>query len=116
MIAVSIIALALVTLLGSQSRSLSHATEAQFNVTAPMLASLKLAEVEARIVVAENGDGDFGEDFPGYTWKMVVEDATFDGPEVLADLEKPLQRVELTVVWNELPYSFSLTSYGRWRD
>jgi general secretion pathway protein I len=113
MIAVSIIAIALVTLLGSQSRSLSHATEAQFNIIAPMLASLKLAEVKGGLVATENNDGDFGEDFAGYSWKMAVEDAAFDKYEELAGLAKPLQRVELTVLWSATPYSYSLTYYGQ---
>jgi general secretion pathway protein I len=116
MIAISIIAIALVTLLGSQSRSLSHATEAQFNVVAPMLAALKLAEVERKIVVAENSDGDFEEDFPGYSWKMEVEDAVFERPKALASLVPPMQKVELTVLWSGSPYSYSLLYYGRWLD
>lgn len=114
MIAVSIIAISLVTLLGSQSRSLSHATEAQFNVVAPMLASLKRAELESGTIVAANDEGDFGEDFSKYSWKMEVEDAVFDTPEALAQMEMPLQRVALTVSWNDTPYSYTLTFYGRW--
>jgi general secretion pathway protein I len=113
MIAVSIIAIALVTLLGSQSRSLSHATEAQFNIIAPMLASLKLAEVKGGTVAAENDDGDFGENFSGYSWKMAVEDAVFDEYQELAKLAKPLQRVEITILWSAAPYSYSLTYYGQ---
>jgi general secretion pathway protein I len=113
MIAVSIIAIALVTLLSSQSRSLSHATEAQFNTVAPMLASLKLAEVEREIITATNDEGDFGKDFSGYKWKMVVEAATFDKPKALKEMEKPLQKIVLTVRWNETPYSYTLTYYGR---
>ncbi len=113
MIAVSIIAITLVTLLGSQSRSLTHATEAQFNVVAPMLASLKLAEVERGVVAMENDDGDFGEDFPGYSWKMAVQIAAFENHQDLAGMKKPLQRVELTVRWSTTPYSYVLTYYGQ---
>lgn len=113
MIAVSIIAITLVTLLGSQSRSLSHATEAQFNVVAPMLASLKLAEVERGVVAMENDDGDFGSDFPGYSWKMAVQIAAFENHQELEGLKRPLLRVELTVRWNTAPYSYALTYYGQ---
>lgn len=116
MIAVSIIALSLVTLLGSQSRSLSQATEAQFNIVAPMLASLKLAEAGRGVISATNNEGDFGKEFSGYNWKMEVEDATFDSPESLAKMTKPLQKVALTVLWNETPYSYTLTFYGRLPD
>lgn len=116
MIAISIIAVALVTLLGSQSRSLSHATEAQFNVMAPMLAALKLAEVQRKVVDAENSEGDFEEDFPGYSWKMAIEEAAFDKTKALAGLDPPLQKLELTVSWSETPYRYSLLYYGRWQE
>lgn len=116
MIAISIIAFALVTLLGSQSRSLSHAAEAQFNVMAPMLAALKLAEVERKVVDAENSEGDFDEDFPGYGWKLEIEEASFDKTKALAGLDPPLQKLELTVSWSGTPYRYSLLYYGRWQE
>jgi general secretion pathway protein I len=114
MIAVSIIAIALVALFGSQSRSLSNATEAHFNVIAPMLASGKLAELDSEGVAPNNGEGDFGDEFPGYRWTIETESARFDSPEALADLEEPLQKVELTVLWSETKFNYSLTYYGRW--
>ncbi len=115
MIAVSIIAIALVALFGSQARSLSNATEAQFNIVAPMLASGKLAELEAGTVAPGNEEGDFGDDFPGYNWKIQTENATFDNIEGLTKLEKPLQKVEVTVLWSETKFSYLLTYYGRWQ-
>jgi len=116
MIAVSIIAIALVALFGSQSRSLSHATEAHFNIVAPMLASGKLAELEAADTAPNNDDGDFGDEFPGYSWKVETERASFDSPEALAKLEKPLQKIELTVLWSETKFSYTLTYYGSWQE
>ena len=116
MIAVSIIAIALVVLFGSQSKSLSHATEVQFNTLAPMLASVKLAELDGKVISPENDDGDFGDDFPGYTWKIETEDAIFQSPEALANLEVPVTKIDLTVLWHETKYSYSLTYYGRWLE
>lgn len=113
MIAVSIMAIALVALFGSQSRSLSHATEAHFNIVAPMLAAGKLAEIRGGNDFMANDDGDFGEEFPGYSWKIETENAFFDSPEALTNLAKPLQKIELTVLWNETPYNYTLTYYGR---
>ncbi len=116
MIAVAIIAIAFVSLLGSQSRSLALATEAQFNTIAPMLASLKLAEIERGVVDLENNEGDFGEDFPGYKWKELVETANFENHKELNALEKPLKRLELNVSWEGTPYSYVLVYYGQWQD
>ena len=112
MVAVAIIALALVTLFGSQSRSLSYATEAQFNIVAPMLASLKLAEVERGVVSISDDEGDFGEEFSKYSWKLEVEDADLElaAPE---EMKEPLQKIAVTVVWSGSPFSYTLTSYGR---
>ncbi|MFT5700789.1 MAG: general secretion pathway protein I [Desulforhopalus sp.] len=111
MIAVSIIAIALVALFGSQSKSLSQATEAHFNNVAPMLASLKLAEIQSRIIPLESDAGDFDEDFSGYSWKIEVSDAPLESFETLDNLEKPLQQVTLTVSWSETKYTYSLTHY-----
>lgn len=112
MVAVAIIAMTLVTLFGSQSRSLSYATEAQFNIVAPMLASLKLAEFERGVVPVSDKDGDFGEEFAGYSWKMEVEDADLE-LETPVEMKKPLQKIELTVLWSGSPFSYTLTAYGR---
>ena len=118
MIAVSIMAIALVALFGSQSKSLSNATEAQFNIVAPMLASGKLAELKGAGDAPGSDNGDFGEDFPGYIWKLETEDASFDsvdGLTSLAKLENPLKKLELTVSWTGTKFSYALTYYGRWQ-
>ena len=119
MIAVSIIAIALVALFGSQSRSLSLATEAHFNVVAPMLASGKLAELIAETAAPNDDDGDFGDDFPGYSWKIETETASFDSPDALANLTKleiPMQKIELTVSWSDSKFQYALVYYGRWQE
>jgi len=81
-----------------------------------MLASGKLAELESGKVAPDNDEGDFGDDFPGYSWKIEAENATFDSPEALANLAKPLQKIELTVLWGETNFNYSLTYYGRWQE
>ncbi|MFW2367401.1 MAG: type IV pilus modification PilV family protein [Desulforhopalus sp.] len=113
MIAVSIMAISLVVLFGSQSRSLTIATEAQFNILAPTLAAMKLAELESGTLAMENDEGDFGDDFPGYSWNIEAEDAIFDRPEGLVDLERPLKKIVLDVTWSESNYSYQLVYYGR---
>ncbi len=110
MVAMAIIAIALTAVLGSQSQSVSLASEAKFNTTAPLLAQSKIAEIE----VAEQddlagGSGDFGEDFPGYTWELSVEDIVFEEPENVSDL---LKRIDLKVSWGEEKlYQYRLRLY-----
>lgn len=116
MVAVSILAIAFTALLGSQSRSLSYATETLFNTRAPMLASLKLAELEAGIISPGETSGEFGEDYPGYTWELSVEDATLADLGFLLDQNVLLQKIVLTVSWSETSYTHSLVYYGRIKE
>lgn len=113
MIAVSIIAIGLVTLFGSQSKTLSLATEAKFNNIAPMLASGKLAELQAGVIPLLSSDGDFGDDFQDYIWEIDITDAVFEGPEALTELEEQLQRVEVKVLWSGTTYSYTSIYYSR---
>jgi general secretion pathway protein I len=99
MVAIALIAIALMAVLGSQSQSVSLAGEARFNTTAALLAQSKMAEIESRDPEDLTADsGDFGEDFPGYTWKLAVSNVTLDRPENVSD---HLKQVDLTVAWGE---------------
>lgn len=112
MIAVAIMAIALTTLYGSQSRSLSHATESHFNIVASSLAAAKLAELQSGVGEPVTDSGDFGDDFPGYGWQMEVESASFEGVDSLADLEGGLQKIDLKVEWTDSPYSYAVRYYA----
>jgi general secretion pathway protein I len=99
MVAIALIAIALMAVLGSQSQSVSLAGEARFNTTAALLAQSKMAEIESQNPEDLTADsGDFGEDFPGYTWKLAVSNVTLDRPENVSD---HLKQVDLTVAWGE---------------
>ena len=111
MIAVAIIAIALMAVLGSQSQGLSLAGESRFNRTATLLAQGKMAEIEA---VKDQRDlnsdlGDFGDEFPGYTWQLSVNEVLFDGAEKISDR---LKQIDLEVSWgsDEL-YQYRLRLY-----
>ncbi len=110
MVAMAIIAIALTAVLGSQSQSVSLASEAKFNTTAPLLAQSKIAEIEvAEQSDVAGGSGDFGEDFPGYTWELSVEDIVFEEPANVSDL---LKRIDLKVSWgDEALYQYRLRLY-----
>ena len=111
MIAVAIIAIALMAVLGSQSQGLSLAGESRFNRTAALLAQGKMAEIETvRDMGALNSDsGDFGDEFPGYTWQLSVNEVLFDGAETISNR---LKQIDLEVFWgaDEL-YKYRLRLY-----
>lgn len=113
MIAIAIIAIAFSSLFGSQSVSLSLATEAKFNSTASFLAQEKLAELESGISGFNDDEGDFGEEFPDFSWKIEARDGDFGEIEALDELERPVIRLDLTISWQGELFSTTFTSYGR---
>jgi general secretion pathway protein I len=99
MIAMSIIAVALVAALNLQAQGVSLAGESKFDTTASLLAQMKLAEIEAlKPEDLRSDSGDFGEDFPLYSWQMSVDEGTFD---MTQDLSQYLKRIDLEIRWNE---------------
>lgn len=110
MFALAIIAATLVVVLGSQSQSLSLATETKFTTTAIFLAQHKIAEMEAGNPEDLSADsGDFGEDFPGYRWEIEVSDVASVEPEEVSDY---LSQLDLTVSWGEdSPYQYRIRLY-----
>ena len=107
MISVAILAIALVSVYGSQSQSLSMANEAKFNTTAALLAQAKIAEIEAyKEGDLSSSSGDFGEDFPDYFWDLVVGDVPFTGE---VDALENLRQIDLTLSYNrEEKYSYKI--------
>ena len=98
------------TLLASQSQSLSLASEAKFNTTAALLAQSKIAEVEAENAEDLASDsGDFGEDFPNYHWDLTVSNPGFAGAEEALDY---LKQIDLVVSWSQQDqYQYRLRLY-----
>lgn len=97
MIAVSIIAIAFVTLIGSQSQSVSIAGKTSFAVSAALLAQQKLTEIEAADFEGVSSDGgDFGENYPGYRWRSEVADLSEDETGI-AKSDGMLKMVDLIV-------------------
>lgn len=110
MVAMALIAIALTAVLGSQSQGVSLAGEARFNTTAALLAQSKMAEMELQDPEDLSANsGDFGEDFPGYTWELNVSDVMFDRPEHVSD---HLKQIDLTVSFGEdKKYQYALRVY-----
>ena len=110
MVAMVIMATALIAVFGSQSQSVSLAGEASFNITAPLLAQMKMAEIEVNQQEDPGpGSGDFGEEFPGYVWQLSVRDVQLDTSHEVSD---HLKRIDLKVSRGEDgPYQYHLRMY-----
>ena len=75
LIAMALLAIGLVAVFQSQSQSISMSTDSRFMTTAALLAQSKMVEVEAGSTLASHSeDGDFGPDYPQYTWHLEVGD------------------------------------------
>jgi general secretion pathway protein I len=93
MIAMAILAIALVTIFQSQSQSVSMTGNSRFLTTASLLAQARMAEIEMldmKDVRTENGD--FGDAFPDYAWRVEVKDTDFDA----------VKKIELTITNSRL--------------
>lgn len=78
MISVSIIALILTSLFRMQSGTIKLATVGKFNSIAPALAQQLLTRVERDLADWSEGEGDFGETFPGIKWACEISDSFFE--------------------------------------
>ena len=109
MIAVALIAIALTTLLGSQSQSVSFANSAKFETMAALLAQSKMSEVTIQKAGALTSDsGDFGDDYPGYAWEVNVNEIAIPGIDNISDY---LKQIDLEVTWGALSYNLRLYQY-----
>ena len=110
MVAISIIAITLVAVFGSQSQSLSLANDAKFSTIAALLAQSKMAEIETVDPEDLTSDsGDFGDRFPDYHWNLRVQDISFAGTEEILNY---LKQIDLSLFYGEKSqYRYDLRLY-----
>jgi general secretion pathway protein I len=109
MIAVALIAVALVTLLGSQSQSVSYANIAKFETMAALLAQSKMSEILIQDADSlSNDSGDFGDEYLGYAWEATVSDVSIEGLDTISEY---LKQIDLTVTWGVFNYNLRLYHY-----
>jgi general secretion pathway protein I len=97
MVAVAIIAMTFVSLLGSQSQSISIAEISRFETNAAMLAQKKLTELQLEgFDELSNSSGVFEDEFADYFWEAEVNEIAEDETGI-AGTEGMLKLVTLTV-------------------
>ena len=79
MVALAVLAIALTSIYRLQGQTILMSSSARFYNLAPQLAQEKLAETE-RLTFKDivNTSGDFGEDYPNYSWNLAVEELPSD--------------------------------------
>ena len=109
MIALAVMSIVLVSVYRMHSQSLTMNTAARFYTLAPMLAKKKLAELEIQSSSGFPVDsGDFGEEYPGYSWR--ASQATVIS-EMLGEVAEDLKQIDLTVSYNNDQFSYQLRTY-----
>lgn len=101
MIAVAIIAIAVVTLLGAQSQSVSIASGAKFDTMASLLAQWKMADLVLQdFEQLADDEGNFGEDYPQFSWKLAVTDLS-EGETGIEGTSEQIKALDITVLSNQ---------------
>lgn len=92
-----------------QLQTLNMTAASRFYTEAPLLAQDKLSQLEANpseLIVGDSGD--YGEQFPGYTWKVSTQEVS---SEILGEAARDLKRIDLTVSLNGNEYEYSVRTY-----
>jgi len=107
MVALSIIAIVLVSIMRLQGQTISMNETIRFYTIAPLLAQSKMSEISEDPLADISDSGDFGTDFPGYTWEAQISDLNI---EVAESSEIKLKKVDVKVKLNN-ELKFSLREY-----
>jgi len=114
MVALSIIAIVLVSVYRMHAQTVSMNNEVRFYATAPMLAQLKMAEVESENLKDIGDDsGDFGDEFPDYRWNIVIDDVE---STALENIAKDLKKIDLHISSNNDEFIYNLRAYKYLKD
>jgi general secretion pathway protein I len=114
MVALAIMSIVLVSVYRMHSQSLTMNAAARFYTLAPALAQQKMAELQTQSNGGFPADsGDFGEHYPGYRWQASLADVS---SEVLGEVADDLNRIEITVLFNDDQFSYNLRTYWFQRE
>jgi general secretion pathway protein I len=110
MVALSIMAIVLMSVYRLQSQTVAMSIESRFYTQASLLARSALNRFEQSTEREfTSSQGDFGRDYPGYQWKITVEDA----PSVALgrDISRDMKRIDVLVTLNNSEFSYGFRTY-----
>jgi general secretion pathway protein I len=113
LVALAVLAIALTSIYRLQGQTFLMSASARFYSQAPQLARMKLAEVELQeFKDIIGGNGDFGEDYPGYDWTLSAEELPSD---LITSQQYHLARIDITVSNND-ENTYQLRTYRFYAD
>jgi len=90
-VSVAVMSIGLVVVMEAYAAAMRLSLQDEYLTTATFLASGKMEEVLKESAIVPGSDqGDFGDEFEGYTWSADIEDSGIEG----------LETVTVTVRWN----------------
>jgi general secretion pathway protein I len=114
MVALSIIAIVLVSVYRMHAQTVSMNNEVRFYVTAPMLAQIKMAEIKSESLEDIGDDsGDYGDEFPDYRWNIVIDDVE---STALGNIAKDLKKIDLIISLNNDEFTYNLRAYKYFKN
>jgi len=114
MVALSIIAIVLVSVYRMHAQTVSMNNEVRFYVTAPILAQIKMAEIKSESLEDIGDDsGDYGDEFPDYRWNMVIDDVE---STALGNIARDLKKIDLLISFNNDEFTYNLRAYKYFKD
>lgn len=110
MVALGIMAIVLMSVYRLQSQTVAMSIESRFYSQAPLLARSALTRfeesTERRFATSQ---GDFGREYPGYQWKITVEDAP--SATLGVDISRDMKRIDVLVTLNNGEYAYGFRTY-----
>lgn len=110
MVALGIMAIVLMSVYRLQSQTVAMSIESRFTTQAPLLARSALTRfeesTERRFATSQ---GDFGREYPGYQWKITVEDAP--SATLGVDISRDMKRIDVLVTLNNGEFSYGFRTY-----
>jgi general secretion pathway protein I len=109
MVSVAIIAIVFVSILKLQGQSILMNETIRFYTIAPLLADSKIAEIKLNPTNFElSSSGDFGDEYPGYSWKVQIEEIKID---VMESPQLNMKKIDVFISLNNDELKFSLSHY-----
>lgn len=109
MVSVSIIAIVLVSILRLQGQSITMNETIRFYTIAPLLADSKISEIRLNPSNFDlSSSGDFGDDYPGYTWNVQIEELKIN---VIESPELTLKKIDVFISLNNDELKFSIRHF-----
>jgi general secretion pathway protein I len=109
MVSVAIIAIVFVSILKLQGQTILMNETIRFYTIAPLLADQKISDIKLNPSNFElSSSGDFGDEYPGYTWKVQVEEMKID---VMESPQLTLKKIDVFISLNNDELKFFLSHY-----